>query len=76
MCTKRLNRVIKSKEMASDWKISAHNFGMDFRVVNGMKMYSGAGQADVDKYWLEVELIDIVKIKKKQWLNNFMIHSK
>ena len=31
MCTKRLNRAIKSKEMASDWKISAHTFGMDFR---------------------------------------------
>ena len=30
MCTKKLNRAIKSKEMASDSKISAHNFGMDF----------------------------------------------
>ena len=32
MCIKRLNRAIKSKEMASDLKISAHNFGMDFSV--------------------------------------------
>ena len=32
MCTKRLNRAIKSKEMASDWKISAHTFGMDFNL--------------------------------------------
>ena len=30
MCAKRLNRAIKSKEMASDWQISAHNFWMDF----------------------------------------------
>ena len=32
MCTNRLNRAIKSIEMASGWKISAHNFGMDFNV--------------------------------------------
>ena len=32
ICTKRLNYAIKSKEMASDWKISAHTFGMDFSV--------------------------------------------
>ena len=33
MCTKRLNRAIKSKEMASDWKTSAHNFEMDFNAI-------------------------------------------
>ena len=30
MCTQMLNRAIKSKEMASDWKKSAHNFGINF----------------------------------------------
>ena len=29
MFTKRLNLAIKSKEMASDWKIGEHNFGID-----------------------------------------------
>ena len=38
MCTKSLNRPIKSKETASDWKITAHNFGMDFSDV--AKQYS------------------------------------
>ena len=38
MYTKKLNRAIKSEEMESDLKISAHNFGTD----NWFKQQEGA----------------------------------